>query len=101
MRRIGFASIVLGLLVAASGCAVRPLPGERVMAPPQVVIEEPVEHWHWWWWPHYDVEHRYIVNHRAVIVRDHHYYPFYEQFNPYVRRDGARSGWYQHHRDES
>src|SRR5262245_303594 len=96
---VGIAGAVL-LATALGGCAIQPVPGEAVIRPPGVIVRAPTYHWHWWYWPHYDVEHHYVVDQRTVIVRDHHYYPFYEETNPYVHKDhGKHKGWYKHHRD--
>ncbi len=94
MRRLVGGVLLLGLL---GGCAVSG--GRAVVTPPGVVVEPPVYHWHWAAWPHYDVEHRSIVEHRVVIERDHHYYPFYDRVHG--RHDnGKHEGWHKHDRDD-
>jgi len=87
------AAMASGLLV---GCVVAPPRGARVYAPPGVVVERPERHWRWTRWPHYEVENRYVVESRPVIVRERQYYPYYARRYPYVRKDkGKHKGWYK------
>jgi hypothetical protein len=71
--------------------------GEAVYGPPAVVAETPGYEFYWGPWPHYEVDHRYVIEDEHVHIRDNHYYPFYETAHPYVHNDqGKHKGWFKH-----
>jgi len=91
------AALVAALACGASACWVSVPEGEPVYEPPVAVVEPPVSVWVWTPWPHYEVEHRYVVENDRVIIRDRHYTPFYRNTRPYIRKDeGRHRGWYRH-----
>ena len=86
------------LIAGLSGCLVTAAPpGEPVYEPPAVAVEPEVSVFAWWPWPHYEVEHRYVVENDRVIIRDRHYFPTYGRSRGYIRNDNGRHrGWYKH-----
>src|SRR5690348_5583519 len=92
-----FAALAI-LAWCAAGCAVAVPAGEPVYAPPVAVQEPPVSVFVWWPWPHYEVEHRYIVENRdRVVIHDRHYFPSNGRSRRYIRNyEGNRRGWYRH-----
>jgi hypothetical protein len=96
MRRALRACLV-SLAWCLGGCAVAVPAGEPVYGPPVAVVEPPAEVFVWFPWPHYDVEHRYVIENERVVIHDRHYTPFYDRTHPYVRNDrGQHRGWYKH-----
>lgn len=95
--KIGQAGLVGVVLWSLTGCVVGVPPGAPLYAPPAVLEEPPVYQWSWWGWPHYDVEHRYVVDHDPVSIHDRHYFPFFGSTTRYIKNDeGKHKGWYQH-----
>src|SRR5437016_5129461 len=93
------AAFLASALTVLGACAVSIPPGEEVYAPPVVVEEPEVSVWAWWPWPHYEVEHRYVVENDRVIIRDRHYFPSNGRSRAYIRNDrGKHQGWYKHRR---
>jgi hypothetical protein len=96
-RRAARTGLVALAAWSLGGCAIGVPVGEPVYEPPAVVAEPEVSAWVWWPWPHYDVEHRYVVEDDHVIIHDRHYTPFYRRTQPYIRNDkGRHKGWYKH-----
>jgi hypothetical protein len=92
------AALVGAIAWSLGGCAVYPA-GEPVYEPPVAVVEPPVSVWVWAPWPHYEVEHRYVVDDEHVVIHDRHYTPFNARTRPYIRNDnGKHRGWYKHER---
>jgi hypothetical protein len=88
------------VLLAGAACCV--LAGCFVTGPvPEgVVVEPPAYRWHWWAVPHYEVEHRYVVEETPVVIQHQHYYPFYDRVHPPVREiDKHRKQRDEHRRD--
>ena len=75
-----------------------PPPGGPAIRAPAIVEEPPVYQWSWWGWPHYDVEHRYVVDNDHVAVHDRHYFPFFGSTRLHQERRREAQGLVQAHR---
>ena len=101
-NRLLHAAFIGAVVVGLSGCLVvpGPPPGEPVYEPPVAVVEPSVSTYVWFPWPHYEVEHRYVVENEHVTIRDRHYFPSNGRGRAYIRNDnGQHRGWYKHDRD--
>jgi len=86
-----------GIVLCLGGCAVAVPSGEPLYEPPAVVVEPSASVFVFFPFPHYEVEHRYVVENERVIIRDRHYTPLHSRTHPYVRNDrGQHRGWYKH-----
>jgi hypothetical protein len=91
VKRIIRAAAIGVVVWCAAGCAVTAtVPAGESYAPPVSVAGPPVSVWLWSPWPHYEVEHRYVVEHR-----DRGYCRSYGHSRRHIRDDrGRRRGWY-------
>jgi hypothetical protein len=90
-------TLIIALVASLVGCTVTVPAGQPVYEPPAVVEAPPVSVFVWWPWPHYEVEHRYVVENDHVTIHDNHYFPSYGRSRAYIRNDsGKHRGWYKH-----